>query len=114
MPYAEDRAVLMNSWNAICVLIAIWFLSGSFLTASICFAFCLISGMVGYGRRWLSRIGFVICLVALASLLGLPPPDQWRELAAGLPQTIAKIFPFMDRCASAFDASTLLRYAGSF
>jgi hypothetical protein len=114
MSYAEDRAVLMNSWNAVCVLIAIWYLSGNFLTASICFGFSLISGMLGYGVRWLSRIGFVVCLVALAVALGLPQPDRWREFAEGLPQAIARIFPFMERCAGALDAAAILRYAASF
>ena len=89
----DNRLSMMNAWNAFCVTVAIWYLSGSLLRAVAVGVFLLVSGLLNYGSRWLSRAGFVITIVALAVLLGAPGPDQWRDLVHGVPQAIANTMP---------------------
>jgi hypothetical protein len=89
----DDRLWMMNAWNAFCVTAAIWYLSGSLLKAVAVGIFLLVSGLLNYGSRWLSRVGFAIAIVALAVLLGAPGPDQWRDLVQGMPQAIANTMP---------------------
>jgi hypothetical protein len=91
MPNGDDRLVLMICWNVLCVLAAIWFLSGSFFKASVVAGFVFVSCVLGYGTKWLVRAGFVICLVALAVFLGAPPVERWPGLVSKLPQAVASM-----------------------
>lgn len=86
---AGDHISMMNVWNAFCATVAIWYLSGSLMKAVPVGVFMLVSGVLNYGSRWLSRVGFAVSIIALAVLLGAPGPDRWPDLVRGMPQAIA-------------------------
>jgi hypothetical protein len=95
MANGDDRLVLMNCWNVLCIFVAISFLTGSLLKASVVAVFVFVSVALGYGAKWLTRGGFVTCIVALAVFLGAPPVERWLDLAEGLPQ-MARVVLFRE------------------
>ena len=62
-------------------LIAIYYLTVNAWKAALIGAFVGGSAMLGYGARWVLIGSFAIAVLAIAVALGLPPPDQWLQLA---------------------------------
>jgi hypothetical protein len=77
----EDRALVLSVWAALVSVVAIYFLTSNFSKAALIGAFVGGTAILGYGARWVLRGAFAIAVVAIAVALGLPPPDQWLQLA---------------------------------
>jgi hypothetical protein len=77
---AEKRAEILPVWAGLVSVVAIYFLIGSFWKAAFIGAFVGVSGLLGYGTRWVLKGSFAIAVIAIAVALGLPPPDQWLQL----------------------------------
>jgi hypothetical protein len=81
----EERLSLMSTWNAISVFISLWYLTGAFVKSAVIAFFVLGSCLLGFGRRWLLRAGFLVAILAVAVLLGVPHPTQWLDIARSAP-----------------------------
>ena len=75
----EDRALVLSVWAALVSVIAIYFLTGNFWKAALIGVFVGGSSLLGYGTRWVLKGSFAIAVLAIAVVLGLPPPDQWLQ-----------------------------------
>lgn len=75
-----ERAALAAVWNAICVFLALWYLTGGIGKSALVAFFVLLSSALGYGGRWVTRGGFLLSVVAIAVLLGFPAPEQWADI----------------------------------
>src|ERR1700738_2171376 len=92
---AEERLALIQVWNRLVVFVALLYLRGGFFKAALIAGFVLISGLLGFGRRWLHRIGFATAVLALAVVLGFPHPDQWADLARATPHMLQEARTFL-------------------
>jgi hypothetical protein len=90
----EDRLFVTIIWNAFVVFFSLLYLTGGFVKPAIIAAFVLVSTMVGYGRRWLVPIGFLLGIVSIAVALGAPRPERWPELVQSLQSALEGSKPF--------------------
>jgi hypothetical protein len=74
------RPVAMSLWASVVSFSAILYLSGTFWKAILIGTFVLVSSVLGFGGRWLTRASFALAIVAIAVVLGAPSPDQWGQL----------------------------------
>jgi hypothetical protein len=77
----EKRAQVRALWAALISVVAIYFLTESYWKAVLIGVFVGISAVLGYGTSWVLRGSFAIAVLAIVVALGLPPPDQWLQLA---------------------------------
>jgi len=77
----ERCAQVLPLWAGLVSVVAIYFLIENFWKAALIGMFVGISAVLGYGTRWVLNGSFAIAVVAIAVALGLPPPDQWLQLA---------------------------------
>ena len=75
-----ERFVYINVWNAIVIFGSLAYLSAGLGKAAIISVFVLVSGLLRFGQRWLTRGGFAIGLVAIAVALGFPQPAIWPKI----------------------------------
>jgi len=76
----DKRLVAMSLWASVVSFSAILYLFGTFWKAILLGIFVLISCVLGFGERWLSRGSFAVAIVAIVVALGAPGPDQWGQL----------------------------------
>ena len=75
-----ERVIVLQGWNALVVFFSVLYLTGGFIKAMVVAGFVLVSGLLGFGQRWLLRGGFLVSVFALAVYLGaLPPPQEWPD-----------------------------------
>jgi hypothetical protein len=77
----RQRAQVLSLWAALVSVIAIYFLTGDYWKAALIGVFVGVSSVLGYGTQWVLKGSFAIAIFAIAVALGLPPPDQWLQLA---------------------------------
>ena len=77
----SDRDCAMVVWNALVIFgSSIYFGLGIWRAALLSIA-VLFSCMIGYGRRWFLRAGFLTFVVTLLIVAGvLPQPEDWRNV----------------------------------
>ena len=76
-----ELRILVYFWNAFVLFIAIYYLAGEFWKAFVVGAFVLISSMLNFGARWLTRGGFAVAILACLVYVGfVPEPGQWADL----------------------------------
>jgi len=74
----EERQNVQCFWNALVIAGALYSLGYGIISSLFISAIILISTLIGYGRRYLIRAGWVLMVVAIAVAIGLlPPPPQW-------------------------------------
>lgn len=76
----QERFAVTCAWNAACVALSLYYLSGSVVKAGLIAVFVYFSSLLGYGLRWVIRGGFVVTILACAVVLGFPHPEQWPGL----------------------------------
>jgi hypothetical protein len=84
----EKRAQVLPLWAGLVSVVAIYFLTGDYWKAALIGMFVGISALLGYGTQWILRGSFAIAVFAIAVALGLPPPDQWLQLARDAQEAI--------------------------
>src|SRR6266566_8899193 len=84
----EKRTQILPVWAGLVSLIALYFLTLDLWKALLIAAFVAGSAMLGYGARWVLMGSFAIAVLAIAVALGLPMPDQWLQLIAGVRETV--------------------------
>ena len=77
----EKRAQGLALWAGLVSVAAIYFLTGDYWRASLIGVFVGVSAVLGYATSWVLKGSFAIAVLAIAVALGLPPPDQWLQLA---------------------------------
>jgi hypothetical protein len=84
------RRLRRPAWNALvyfCVSLA--FGVGGVKSLAIGLLAGLLS-FVGYGNRWVERLGFAAIAVAVLVWLGaLPPPNEWQNIATALVRQVS-------------------------
>jgi hypothetical protein len=75
------RARVLSLWAALVSVVAIYFLTENYWKAALVGVLVGVSSVLGYGAQWVLKGSFVIAVFAIAVALGLPPPDQWLQLA---------------------------------
>jgi hypothetical protein len=76
----QERFAVTCAWNAACVAVSLYYLSGSIVKAGLIAVFVYFSSLLGYGLRWLMPGGFAVTILACAVVLGFPHPEQWPGL----------------------------------
>ena len=89
----EERRDILSLWAGFVLAVAIYFLIGSFWKAVLIGAFVGGSAVLGYGTRWLLNGSFAVAVLAIAVVLGLPPPDQWLQLLYGAREAVLALRP---------------------
>jgi hypothetical protein len=75
-----ERTAAMCGWCALVVFISVFYFTGGFVKSTIAAIFVLVSGAIGFGRRWILRGGFLVSVLALAVYLrALPHPEEWTN-----------------------------------
>jgi len=74
------RMVAMVVFNAMTLFVAVLYLGGGFLRATVLAGFALIATSIGFGRRWIFRAGLVAAALAIAVSFGFPAPNEWAGL----------------------------------
>jgi hypothetical protein len=82
------RAQVLSLWAALVSVVAIYFLTGNYWKAALIGVFVGVSSVLGYGTQWVLKGSFAIAVFAIAVALGLPPSDQWLQLAHETQETI--------------------------
>jgi len=77
----EKRAQGLALWAGLVSVVAIYFLTGDYWRAALIGAFVGGSSVLGYSTSWVLKGSFALAVLAIAVALGLPPPDQWLQLA---------------------------------
>jgi TctA family transporter len=83
-----QRARVLSLWAALVSVVAIYFLTENYWKAALIGVFVGVSSVLGYGTQWVLKGSFAIAVFAIAVALGLPPPDQWLQLAHEAQETI--------------------------
>ena len=85
---------VMCVWTSIASFVSLLYLTHSFVKSAIIGLFVLISGMVGLGRRWVFRGGFLLAVLAIAVYVGLVPPrDEWGNQFKAMHTFVVNIAP---------------------
>ena len=84
----DERADILSLWAGLVSVVALYFLTGSFWKAALIGAFVSGSAALGFGRRWVLKGSFAIVVLAIAVVLGLPPPDQWLQWLYGAREAV--------------------------
>jgi hypothetical protein len=85
---------VMCVWTSIATFVSLLYLTHSFVKSAIIAFFVLISGMVGLGRRWVFRGGFLLSVVAIAVYIGLVPQrDDWASQLKAAHSFVINIAP---------------------
>lgn len=87
---AGERRAVESLWYSLSAFASLWFLFGSGLKALVAALFVAGSLPLSMGARWLTRIVFALCLLALAVAFGFPHPDRWAAILGELPDFAAR------------------------
>jgi hypothetical protein len=88
---ASIRSLAASFWVTLCLLVALWYLTGSFQKSglvTVIFAGFLATGVE---TQWLRRGAFVVSVIAIAVYLGMPHPEHWREFLRNLVDTVSQL-----------------------
>lgn len=90
----DFRWIAMVVWNATVIFVALYYLGLGVIKPMIVALFVLISSALGYGARWLHKMGFAVAILAIFVASGFPHPSTWSQIVKAVPAMIQDIRGF--------------------
>lgn len=80
-----DHLALLLTVNSLSIFAGAWVLGLGIIPSVVLVIALLIVAVIGYGRLWIIRGGFVLfIMVLLISTNVLPPPGEWKQKLSGV------------------------------